>query len=147
MTDCIFCDIAQKQEKARIIYEDDICVAFLDHKPAVEGHIVLIPKKHVTVFPQLEKEQIIHLFATIKLLSNTLLKGLKLEGTSVFIANGAAAGQKAEHLLIHIIPRKEGDGLNFLYPEEEHDDKEYIQITEKLKEKWYAIYVDKSKEQ
>ena len=147
MTNCIFCSIAKKEQKARVIYEDDKCIAFLDHKPAVSGHIILIPKKHTTVFPQLEKEEIIHIFATIKFLSNALLKSLKLDGTSVFIASGDAAGQKAEHLLIHIIPRKEGDGLNFVTKAQKFEDKDYIELTEKIKEKWYAKYVDKSKEQ
>ncbi|HGJ64128.1 TPA: hypothetical protein ENS27_01920 [bacterium] len=44
-------------------------------------------------------------------MSNTLLKTLQCSGTSVFIANGMAAGQKAPHVLIHVFPRKMNDGL------------------------------------
>jgi len=47
-------------------------------------------------------------------MSRKLLKGLKAQGTNIFIANGAAAGQKAPHLIVHIIPRMPGDGLNFM---------------------------------
>lgn len=144
---CLFCDIANKKASARIVYEDDVCTAFLDSKPANPGHLILIPKKHVMIFPQLEKDEIIHIFATLKLLSNSLLKSLKLEGTSIFIANGIAAEQHATHLLIHIIPRKENDGINLLTNKTEFNENEYTELTEKLKEKWHAMFVENSKEQ
>ena len=51
------------------------------------------------------------MFVVAKSLSKLLLRVLKCSGTSVFVANGPAAGQKAQHFMIHIIPRKEADGL------------------------------------
>ena len=46
-----------------------------------------------------------------KQISNALLKSLQSQGTNIFVANGQVAGQKAPHFMIHVIPRKEGDGL------------------------------------
>lgn len=45
-TECIFCKIANKEIPAKIIYEDEEFIAFLDTKPWVKGHTLVIPKKH-----------------------------------------------------------------------------------------------------
>lgn len=46
MTDCGFCAIVAKKERAHIVYEDNLCLAFLDKYPQSRGHLQLIPKKH-----------------------------------------------------------------------------------------------------
>ena len=51
---------------------------------------------------------------TAKALSNAALRALKVQGTNIFVANGVSAGQKAPHFMVHIIPRKEGDGMTAL---------------------------------
>lgn len=46
MTECEFCKIAQKTHAAHIILEDVNFIAFLDVNPLVEGHTLIISKKH-----------------------------------------------------------------------------------------------------
>ncbi len=46
MEHCVFCRIVTHQEEANIIYEDELCMAFLDKYPQTRGHLQLIPKKH-----------------------------------------------------------------------------------------------------
>lgn len=46
MTDCIFCKIAKKEIPAKIVWEDENFLAFLDVKPESKGHTLVIPKKH-----------------------------------------------------------------------------------------------------
>ena len=111
---CIFCRIATKQIPAKILHEDDRVICVLDINPASEGHILVYPKEHYMILPHLPEDLLVHLFKTAKLMSNTILKTLQVQGTSVFIANGMAAGQKAPHVLIHVFPRKQGDGLLML---------------------------------
>lgn len=106
---CIFCKILSGEIPSKKVYEDDICVAVLDVNPASKGHLLLIPKEHYTVMPQLPNTILGHLFSAAKDLSKVLLKTMKVSGTNVFITNGPAAGQRAQHFLIHLIPRKEGD--------------------------------------
>lgn len=108
---CIFCQIVSGKISSKKIYEDDFCLAVMDINPATKGHLLLLPKKHYLIMPQVPEEEIGHFFIVAKKLSQSLLRGLKVSGTNVFIANGPAAGQKAQHFLLHIIPRKEGDGL------------------------------------
>jgi histidine triad (HIT) family protein len=108
---CIFCKIATKQIPAKILHEDEKVICILDINPASEGHILVYPKEHYMILPHIPDDLLLHLFKIARLMSETLLKALQTGGTSVFIANGMAAGQKAPHVLIHVFPRKTNDGL------------------------------------
>jgi histidine triad (HIT) family protein len=111
---CIFCQIVSGKVASRKIYEDDVCIAVLDINPANPGHALIIPKEHYSIMPLMPDKVISHLFLTAKKISTAVLRGLKADGTNIFIANGAAAGQKAPHFMIHLIPRRENDGITAL---------------------------------
>ena len=46
MNDCVFCQIAAGKIPCFKIYEEEGFLAFLDINPWVEGHTLVIPKKH-----------------------------------------------------------------------------------------------------
>ena len=108
---CIFCQIISGKIPSKKIYEDDRCLAILDINPATKGHVLLLPKEHYAIMPQMPDKELGHMYVIAKKLSQALLKGLKVSGTNLFVANGLPAGQRAQHFILHIIPRKEGDGL------------------------------------
>ncbi|MFH1682960.1 MAG: HIT domain-containing protein [Candidatus Woesearchaeota archaeon] len=108
---CIFCQIIDGKIPSKKVYEDDKCIAVMDINPAAIGHLLLMPKEHYAIMPQIPDEIIGHLFAITKHLSQSMLRKLKAEGTTVFVANGMVAGQRAQHFMLHIIPRREEDGL------------------------------------
>ncbi len=108
---CIFCKIASKEIPAKIIHEDKKSLCILDINPASEGHILVIPKEHYMILPHVPDDILLEMMKNVQLMSNTMLKTLQCKGTSIFIANGVASGQRAPHVLIHVIPRKDGDGL------------------------------------
>ncbi len=108
---CIFCKIVSKEIPAKIIHEDADIICILDINPASEGHILVYPKKHYMILPHIPEDILQKVFKNVKLMSHTLLKSLQCKGTTIFIANGAAAGQKAPHVLVHVFPRRENDGL------------------------------------
>jgi histidine triad (HIT) family protein len=114
---CIFCHIASGKMPSKKVYEDDAVIGILDINPASPGHVLVIPKKHVMIMPQMPEEDISHAFNVAKRLSLQMLRVLKAKGTNIFVANGAAAGQKAPHFMIHVIPREEQDKLK-LWPKE-----------------------------
>lgn len=116
---CVFCQIILGQIPAKKVYEDDHCLAVLEINPAAIGHILLMPKEHYAIMPQVPEEEIGHLFMAAKHLSHALLRGLKCGGVNLFVANGAVAGQKFQHFVIHLIPRKEGDGIKLELPQRE----------------------------
>ncbi|MAG15867.1 hypothetical protein CMO88_02295 [Candidatus Woesearchaeota archaeon] len=113
---CVFCQIASGKVPSKTVYSDEESIAVLDINPAAKGHILLMPKEHFSVMPQLPEELAEHLFMVCKSLSQAALKALNCKGTTIFIANGVAAGQKAPHFMIHIIPRNDDDGLSMEIP-------------------------------
>lgn len=120
---CIFCLIAQGNIPAKTLYEDNQVIAVLDINPAVPGHILLFPKNHIAVMPQMNDELTAHIGMIAKQLSASVIRSLKAEGTTIFVANGAVAGQRAPHFIMHIIPRANNDGINLQLPEGKLDDK------------------------
>ncbi|MBN1502251.1 HIT family protein [Candidatus Woesearchaeota archaeon] len=128
---CIFCKIIAGEIPSKKIYEDEKVLVILDINPGSEGHCLLLPKKHYQIMPQIPKDDLGHLFVTAKKISRTLLKALGLQGTSLFIANGAAAGQKAPHFMMHVIPRHRGDML-FSIPKNKVNREELVSVHEKL---------------
>ena len=129
---CIFCQIVSGKVQSKKIYDDQESIAILDINPANPGHIVLLPKEHYSIMPQVPEDIIGHLSMTAKALSNVLLKSIGAQGTNIIIANGVAAGQRAQHFMIHIIPRMENDDLQFTLPQNTLPEKELEQVSEKL---------------
>ncbi|MFT4343972.1 MAG: HIT family protein [Candidatus Woesearchaeota archaeon] len=132
---CIFCHIISGKIPARKIYEDEIVVAILDINPATIGHILLMPKEHYTIMPQIPKEVLDHVFTIAKKLSQTILQGIGAKGTSILIQNGVAAGQKAQHFMIHIIPRRQDDGVGLIPPRKGISDENYKVLKERISQR------------
>jgi len=132
---CIFCHIISGKVASKKVYEDKVCIAILDINPANPGHVLIIPKEHHPIMPLIPDEEIQHLGMVSKAISQVLLKALKVEGTTVFIANGAVAGQRAQHFMIHVIPRKEGDNIGLTIPKGTLPDDVLGQLQTKIKTK------------
>jgi histidine triad (HIT) family protein len=128
---CIFCKIINKEIPSQEVYSDDKVMVILDINPANEGHCLILPKEHYQILPQIPDDLIGYLFVIAKKTSRTLLKGLGVKGTTIFVANGALAGQKAPHFMIHVIPRKSDDML-FQIPKNTVDEKQLNEIQGKL---------------
>lgn len=90
MTDSIFTRIIKGEIPSHKVYEDDLTLAFLDIYPAVEGQLVVIPKKQVEFVWDLEDEDYRAVMATIKKVARrarevlgTKYVGVKIEGVDV----------------------------------------------------------------
>jgi len=129
---CIFCNILKGAIPSKKVYDDEHCSAILDINPAGIGHVLLIPKDHVAIFPQLPQETVEHLAFIAKGLSKSMLKNLGCQGTTLFIANGAVAGQKADHTMIHLIPRFEKDNVGIVLPSHKLPDNVKQQLVDGL---------------
>jgi len=129
---CIFCQIVAGKIQAKKVYDDENVIAILDINPANPGHILLLTKEHYSIMPQIPDEEIAHLFLAAKQLSNSILRSIDAQGTNIIAANGIAAGQRAQHFMLHIIPRKENDGLGFVLPQKSMDQAQIDAIGDKL---------------
>ena len=74
MNDCIFCKIGNGEIPCKKIYEDEKFVSFLDIKPVSDGHLLIIPKKHVVWMQEADDETIGEIFKITKKLMLALKK-------------------------------------------------------------------------
>jgi histidine triad (HIT) family protein len=108
--DCIFCKIANKEIPAKIVYEDEHALAFLDIAPRAPGHVMVIPKCHAPNLLELPDSEVAPLFAAVKKVDALLSSKLKADGMTIGINKGRASGQEVDHLHVHLMPRWRGDG-------------------------------------
>ena len=129
---CIFCQIIGGKVQSKKVYDDETVIAVLDVNPANPGHILIMPKEHYSIMPQIPEEEIGHIFLVAKSLSNTSLRALEVQGSNIIVANGVVAGQRAQHFMVHLIPRKENDNLNFQVPQKTISEQELQKIRKTL---------------
>lgn len=129
---CIFCKLSNKEIPSHQIAETEHFLAILDKFPATKGHTVIIPKKHIPISPLLPNELTTDLAEIIKKVGKTIIDNLSTS-YSIFIANGAIAGQKVPHLILHVIPRYNNDNVT-LNPKRSNK-KGYEEIHKKLIER------------
>lgn len=130
--DCIFCKIINDEISSMKVYEDEYTLAFMDIAKDVDGHIVVIPKKHVENILDCDIETLSHLMETVKKVSNHCVDNCGYEGVNLLNASGKSADQSVRHFHIHIIPRKENDGID-AWPHFEGAKYEASEIYEKIK--------------
>ncbi len=99
MNECIFCKIISGEVPTPKIYEDDDIVAFLDIHPINKGHTLVIPKKHVPDFHNLEDELYLSAMKVAKKLATVIDEKLKPKKVGIIIA-----GWDVPHTHIHVIP-------------------------------------------
>ena len=105
--DCIFCKIVSKEIPAKILYEDDDTISFLDAFPVAKGHTLVIPKTHHAKIQDLSFDVNQKLFNTVHKMTS---KVDSLEGsTLIAIHNGKESGQEIPHVHVHLIPRSNDD--------------------------------------
>ena len=114
MKDCIFCQIIENKLPSKTIYEDDIIKVIMNINPATNGHLLVIPKKHIININDITDDIIIHCTHTIKENIYPLLKE-KLNCKGLTLAQNNELGQEIKHYHIHLIPRYKNDNADFNY--------------------------------
>lgn len=109
---CIFCKISDGQTPCMKVYEDEWTIAFMDIAKDVDGHILVIPKKHVENILDCDTDTLNRVVNTVKVVSNYLVNKCGYDSVNILNASGESAGQSVSHFHIHIIPRKKDDGIN-----------------------------------
>ena len=129
---CLFCRIVSGELPATIVYEDDVSIGFLDHRPLFHGHTLLIPREHVETLGELPARLVAPYFEAAQLLSRVVESAMDAEGT--FVAMNNRVSQSVPHLHVHIVPRRKKDGLKgFFWPRTKYkDDAEMEEVKKKI---------------
>ena len=121
---CIFCMIANNEIPGKVVYEDDLCTAFLDLSQTTLGHTLVVPKAHVENSLESDPKLAGHLFEVVTKLSKQITTNLNAKGCNILSNAGVAADQSVMHFHIHIIPRyDENDGfkMSFVNNQDKYD--------------------------
>ena len=111
----MFCRIAARQDDAKIVFEDDVSMAFLDSRPLFPGHCLLISKTHYETIADIPKDLIGRIFSNTQDLAAVVKGAMQAEGT--FVAVNNTVSQSVPHFHVHIVPRRRRDGLRgFFWP-------------------------------
>ena len=102
MNECIFCKIANGEIPSKKIYEDDVVIAFLDISPKVDGHTLIVPKKHVTDFKELDDKTLLHIYNVSKKLTDLLMQ--KLNVKAITLGANYGDSQVVKHFHLHLLP-------------------------------------------
>ena len=100
----IFQKIIDREIPAKIVYEDDLCLAFHDVQPQAPIHILIIPKKaiHSLADAQLEDKELLgHMLLKVSEIAQNI--GLSEKGYRVVINTNSDGGQTVFHLHLHLL--------------------------------------------
>ena len=119
MKPCVFCTLPLK----RIIDSSPLGLVIRDGFPISPGHTLIIPKRHVGSFFELEEQERSEMLMLLDRAKAALDEEFKPQGFNIGINDGPAAGQTVLHLHIHLIPRYTNDrsdprgGVRWIIPE------------------------------
>lgn len=109
---CVFCQIVSGKIPAMKVFEDGETLAFMDVAKDVDGHILVIPKKHCGNVTDCDPETLNAVTRTVRTVSAHLVSECGYEGVNLLNASGGCAGQSVPHFHIHVIPRRPDDGID-----------------------------------
>ncbi len=132
MNSCSFCNVVQDEKN--VIYEDELAVVAMLQKPAVSGHLVVIPKAHYPILEEVPDNIAEHCFLVANRASAVLFDAFGAGGTNIIIQNGLSAGQTIPHFGIHVLPRKEDDGLSFKWQPKKITPQKIDEVAQALKD-------------
>lgn len=117
MSDCLFCSIVNGDVPSHKVYEDDVCLAFLDIQPINAGHTLVVPKEHSKGLADLPPVSAGYMINVAQRVAAGLRRSdVNCEGVNLLLADGEAAGQEVAHVHLHVVPRHQGDGFGYKFP-------------------------------
>lgn len=103
MAKTVFGKIIDGEIPAKIVYEDDRCLAFRDVNPQAPTHLLVIPRKEIPSLADAAEEDR-DLLGHLLLAANKIAQQLNLTGGYRVVINiGDDAGQTVPHLHIHLL--------------------------------------------
>src|ERR1700733_10792144 len=103
LADNIFLKIVEKKIPAKIVHEDELCVAFHDVNPQAPVHVLIIPRKVIRTHADIKPEDR-ELLGHLHLVAAQLAEKLGLSAGYLLVLNcKEQAGQTVPHLHLHLL--------------------------------------------
>ena len=100
--ECLFCKIINGEIPSFKLYEDDFVMVIMDAYPNVDGHTLIIPKKHYETFLETPDELLIHINKIAKKYAINNMEKLGSKGITLLVNYGDS--QKVKHYHLHLLP-------------------------------------------
>ena len=102
--DCIFCKIVSREIKSKIVYENDSVLAFKDIDPKAPVHILVIPKKHIQMISDLNRQNK-NIISELVVVANEIARQSNIaeSGYRIILNCGPDAGQAVFHIHLHLL--------------------------------------------
>ena len=112
---CIFCHARTAEESGPlVVHRGAVCFVVLNLYPYNNGHLMVVPNRHVGTLADATREELAELMEFTKLAEIALDEVYKPHGLNVGINLGRPAGAGVvDHLHLHVVPRWTGD-TNFM---------------------------------
>lgn len=120
MEECIACGIVNGKQQATIVYQDELVCSFMDIDPINDGHVLIVPKRHLKDVDNLTDNEILAVMKTAQLILKVFKKIYKIDGYSM-MQNGGSCDE-LNHYHMHIFPRYNEDGFSWNWPAGEMQD-------------------------
>jgi histidine triad (HIT) family protein len=100
--DCLFCRIVRKEIPAKLVAEDEHCVAFRDINPQAPVHVLVIPKEHVASLDQATDPVML---GRLSLMAAEIARkeGITAGGYRTVMNTNRDAGQTVFHVHLHML--------------------------------------------
>ena len=107
--DCLFCKIINGEIPSQKIYEDEKVFVFLDINPNTNGDTLIVPKKHIKDFQELDNDTLTYMHEVMQKLYNLYQEKLKCNGLTII--NNCDSAQEIKHYHLHFMPRYLDDNV------------------------------------
>lgn len=107
MDNCIFCKLVKKEIPANIVFENEDIISFLELNQSVEGHVMVILKKHGKSILDYNELELGELMMGVSVVSQKVKTAFSADSLTIGINHLEKKG--VPHLHIHIIPRFDND--------------------------------------
>lgn len=98
-----------KVRGSSIFYQSSLALAFVNKKPVVPGHVLVVSRRAASKLEDLDQKEITELFSTVQKVEMFLQRYYGVDSSTISIQNGALAGQTIPHVHVHILPRRPQD--------------------------------------
>ncbi len=112
---CVFCAAPDQAEPSPLLlYRGDLCFVVLNKFPYSNGHLMVVPFRHVGSLAESTADELSELMALTRRAEIVLTEAYAPQGLNVGMNLGRPAGAGVPgHLHIHVVPRWTGD-TNFM---------------------------------
>lgn len=110
----VFAKILRGEIPAHVVYEDAETLAFMDVMPAVDGHLLVIPKAKARNILDIRPKDLAAVAETVRKMALAVKEAFVADGVTIQQFSEAAGGQEVFHLHVHVMPRQAADQIRKL---------------------------------